>query len=642
MGQYHPHGDASLYETLVRMTHLRYPLVFGDGNFGRPDCLVEKPPAAHRYTECSLDRLGDSFFRDIHVVDMIDNFDETAQEPICLPAIAPWALINGTDSIGVGLSASIPPHNLGEVVRACRHLLENPEATTEDLLEFIKGPDYGTGVLIAKKQELLDLYETGEGQLQFDSSYSVEPGKKTNKLVVTGLAPGITKPHPKRRTNNFFTVAAELAAKKLVEGPVTDESVTDKKGAFQYRDTISYRDPQIVRDRLLPLLRSKVSYSWIMLDPDGQARRFNLLDVISTFLDFRRDVETKVLQDQLTKQQRRLDIVTAKYRAVQKIDEVAQILKTAKTAKAASKKLMELLRIKREAAEQLLDTPLRSLMRMQSDDLKQQGQKLKQEIKTTKQQLRDIDAVVGKRLDEVEKWSDSRGTRLRSRQKDFGEDQSYWVGVTPDGKIDVSLDLPLRSRAAWNYCSFFRTDGEFVVVHDTNQAQVVHVSYVDRYEPNGVVVGATARDACLVVTATGRYVAFKTKQKRPKFPVLKDLGDDTLVAAIGIDSTTRALVQQDSGQIHYLEEQDLKISRPNVKAKKLGMRDVRRALEYPEDAILMGPAGELGEPESADEFWVVGQSNLMSLQKGVRKVVSWQDAVDYLDNVQTVVPIEDD
>jgi len=640
LGSYHPHGDSSTYEALVHLTQLRYPLVHGDGNFGNRDALIEKSPAAYRYTECKLSQVGAACFNDIHVADLVPNYDESTEEPVRLPVPIPLALANGADGIAVGLATHIPPHNLGELLKAVVHLLDEPGATTEDLLQFIKGPDYGTGVLLSKRAELFDLYETGAGKLQFRSTYHIEQTGKNNKLVITGLAPGVKK-------KKFYDTATDLYRKKLIESAVTDETTINKKtGAINYRDTIQYRDAQIVKDRLLPLLDTTMSYQWYCLDGQRRYKQYGLVELLQEFLNFRREIEQAVLVDRKEKLARRLGVIQAKYRATQQIDVVASILKEAETTAEATSLLVKKLKLKYAwQAEALLEAQLRSLMRLQASDLKQQGQKLQAEIKTINAQLKDIDGVVRESLTALFKTADARGTRLRGKAKDFGEEQLYWVGVTAEGKVDVSLDLPLKSRAAWNYVSFFATSGEFVVVHDTNQASVVHVSYLDKYEPAGKVIGATSLPCCYVLTTANSGVAFRTAQKRQQFQVVKDLGDAELLAVVGFDPQDDAsiMLQTEDNDVHYLLARSFRLTRPNVSARPIRLPPVV-AVRFLRDASLVDYAGnELGLPDMLDvPVHLVGEHNLVALHNGQRRVVSRDETMKIISTASVVVPLGED
>lgn len=627
MGLYHPHGDASIYDTLVRLTHLPYPLVRSDGNFGLPHALIEKPPAAARYTECRLSRFGAACFGNIHVASMVPNYDDTTEEPECLPVPVPLVLVNGTDGIGYSISTRVPPHNLGEVIKAALHMLDHPDCTVEDLLGYIKGPDYGTGILVAKKQELLDLYETGQGKLAFRSTYAVEEGKRYHKLVVTGLAPYVRK-------KKFFETAAELARKRLIGSPVTDESTLNRKtGQYRYRDTVQYRDPQIVQDRLLPLLDSTVSYNWLMLDRSSQPRRFSLLEVLQEFLDYRREIETAVLQERQQKLSRKLGVTVAKYRAATKLQAIVPILHEASSEAEAIRDIKKRLKLKHDwQAEAILETPLRALLRLKTGELKRQGQQFKAELQDVKAQLADVDSVVRQQLQKAARGAPARGTRLRGKQKDFGAAQQYWVGVTPDGKVDISLDLPLKSRAAWNYCSFFRTDGEIAIVHDTNVVSVVHVSYLDRYTPQGEVVGAVGAKNCLVATRQGRYVAFRTRQKRAQFQAIKDLAEDNIAVVLGYaDETEKFGLHSTEAGMQYVPQSAIKITRPNVKSRSLP-----QTVEHVwcADGVLVDDTGaEIGTADALEgTLHRLGEQNLVIGKNGYRKVLplaeAWQQVVD--------------
>ncbi len=642
-GKYHPHGDAAAYDTLVNLTGLRYPLAKGDGNFGNKTTLLESSYAAPRYTECRLAKLGSQFFDAIHVADTVPNYDDTDVEPVCLPSPIPTVLINGTDGLAVGLATHIPPHNLGEVLDATIYLLDNPDATVQDLLKFIKGPDYGTGVLTSRRDELVELYELGEGKVRFDSSYHVEETNKGYKLVITGLAPNIRK-------QKILDTVKELFLKKLIESPVTDESTLKGKGVLSYRDTIAYRDAQVMRDRVLPLFESTVSFRWYCLDLNGKPKRFNLLSVLHEFLTFRRQIETKVLQDRKAKLFRKLGIAVAKYRASLDLDKVAKILRATKSDADAIAQLCSVLDLKYEwQAEALMETTLRTLARHRSDEWKQQTKELKTELRDVKVRLANIDDVVKQQLVKMLEFRDERGTKLRTKAKDFGAASSYWVGVTPDGKVDVALDLPLKSKAAWNYVGFGAVATNMVVVHGTNQAVVANVSYLDKYSAPGTVVGATGSPYCLCVTASGRYVAFALEQRRKQFPVFKDLGDDEIVAVVGFDPTvaaTQIMVVMDEGEAQYHDVADIKVTRPNVRPKRFKLdrdQNVVNVVVVSGDDMLVAPDGnELGWPEVLDgDFHVVGTNNLVVLKTNARKTADADETLALLSKelVGLVVPL---
>ena len=635
IGRWHPHGDQSAYDTLVRMSHARHATVHGDGNFGNFEAVIEKPAAAYRYTECRLAELGDRCFDDIHVAEMQPNYDDTDQEPVRLPVPIPFVLINGCEGIAMGLSTSIPPHNAGEIIDACLHMIDHPTATTEDLLTFIKGPDYGGGVLLSKKSDLLSLYETGVGKLAFQSQCTLEDThrKGIKKLVINGLAPGVHK-------KKLYDTTVALTKKKLLDSPVMDET-TLKSG---YRETITYRDPQLLKERVLPLLDSSISYRWYCLGLDGRPRKFTLVELLTDFLDFRREIEEAVLQDRLGKLQHQLGIEVAKYRAAQDIDYVIRVLHESETEDEARSELMEHLRIEDWQADAILQAQIRTLIRSNAAKIKLTGQKLKKQVKEVKISLSDIDGVLRDRFEAMRKYATPRGTRLRGHTKNFGTDAKYWVGVTSAGKVDVSLDLPLGSKALWSYVDFVRTDGEVAIVHDTNQVSVVHVSYLDKYTPNGKVMSVSADPYCCVVTKSGRYVAFAIKQKRTQFPAIKDIGDDEIAFAFGFNLDDRIVFDLDC-PLEWWTPDDLKITRPNVKSRKLktSSTPLMAYILKPDFRIISDSGDELGKAEFCqDGIRILGKHNLLSLHSGKRSVVSYSDAVKAVCNEEAnvVVPIE--
>ena len=217
MGCYHPHGDAAIYGALVTLSWLRKPLVQQHGNFGDRSSLLEAPPADHRYTETQLTEFADRSFDDIAIMPMVKSFTEEHDEPFLLPTRAPLLVVHGCVGVALGLATHIPPHNLTEALTAALEVLENPDCTTDDLLKYIKGPDYGSGVLLSKKADLRTLYETGRGRLQFACSYHFEDGPSGNqRLVITGLNPGF-------KAGKLEEVTGELFAAKLLDSAANDE-----------------------------------------------------------------------------------------------------------------------------------------------------------------------------------------------------------------------------------------------------------------------------------------------------------------------------------------------------------------------------------------------------------------------------------
>lgn len=637
IGEFHPHGDAAAYDALVHMVHLHHGLVHGEGNFGNPNSVPEDPAAAARYSECRLSSFADHLFDDISISPMVPNFSETTEEPTLLPARLPIVLLNGCQGIAVGLSTSIPPHNLEEILDATLLLLKNPDSTIDDLLGSIKGPDYGQGVLLSKRSELAELYLQGEGRLHYSSQYSIEDTERkgVKKLVITGWAPELKKAKLKE-------TIAELHRRKLLESPLNDES-TEKRGL---RLTVEYRDAGVLQTRILPLLDSSATYRWFVLDAEGNACRFGLLQILQQFLDFRRDIETAVLKRQRQQLKKELGTSQAKLAAVQHLDEVVAILQRIANEESARARLCKLLSIEDWQADVILGSTLRSLMKLHEDNIKAAITKTKEELRAVIGDLGNIDAVVGRRLEEMRIFKQPRGTLLRAgKQKDLGEAAKQWIGVGTDGAVDVSLDLPIKSKAQWKYCSFFATDQPFMVVRADNSAAVVQSMYLDRYAA-GVTVGASAASHCLVVSTEGHYCCFLTQQRRVSFAVFR--GPVLPFLAVALDEVDQVLLVKADGTIHRHAFTDLKVTRPNVQPHRLlrsgAVASILRV--RPGEHVYRLDGKELGSAERIKPevgLVAVGKQCLVAFQDGRRAVLGKTEVVDALaeGTVRAVTTLDD-
>ncbi len=623
IGLYHPHGDSAAYGALVHMVHLRHPLVHGEGNFGDPLTIPEDAFASSRYTECKLTTFAERMFDDIDVMPMVPNFSETTEEPPLLPARLPMVLLNGTQGIAVGLSTSIPPHNLGEILDATLLVLRKPDSTLDDLLGIVRGPDYGYGVLTSRRQDLADLYDQGQGRCTFGSQYSIEDTdhRGVKKLVITGLAPEVKK-------TKLRDTIQDLHKRRLLESPLTDES-TAKTGL---RLTVEYRDAGILQARVLPLLESAVQYRWYCLDQDGTVRKFTLLQILQQFVQFRRDIETAVLKRRRKQMRHDLGVAEAKYAATQRLPEVVKILQGQADETAAKQALCHLLAIEDWQADVILGTTVRSLARYGAAAIEATATKIKGDLSGVQGQLQNIDQVVATRLEEMRQFSTPRGTALRTRTKELGDSAKQWCGVLPDGTVDVSIDLPVKSKAQWRYCGFFAAD-KFVVVRQDNTASVVAPMYLDRYQA-GPTVGATAAQYCLVADQDGRYCCFETDQRRTTFPVFRGQGKP-LVAA-GLNPGDRLLVVEQDGTVRWREFSDIKVTRPNVQPHRLlRSGQIRTVVQVPKGTVVMLTSGEeLGSAEQIDPeagILVIGPHNLV-VQDGRRSTMNKKEAIKAVQN----------
>lgn len=652
IGKYHPHGDSAAYQALVNLVWQRYGLAEGIGNFGNPCALMEraKNPADQRYTETRLTEFADRMFDDIEVATMVPSFTEEHVEPAVIPVRAPLLLVNGSQGIAMGLRATLPPHHLGEVIKATRALLRRPESTVSDLLKHLKGPDYGRGILLSRKAELVELYETGKGKLRYRCNYLIEEGHKrgTQRLIITGFAPGF-------QASKFEAETVKLRQQKRLVRAAYDDGSRE----HPTRVVVEFKDPLVVRDRLLPMLDTSVSYAFYALDENRQARLWSLTDLLSQWIHFRRQVERDVLLAQQADLQKKLGHEEARLAAVTKIDLLLKVLKKAKTRESLQRGVVKYLEVEPWQADLILKMPIAALRRSGRREVEATIESLQEKLGSVEDDLSHLNRVVDRRLKEMLAFVDKRGTRLRaSGQDDLDVSLVHWVAVTPDGKVDRADKPPTTSRAAWKYVDLLPAKETVALVSDRNIGQSVSLSHLDKLSSDvGTIVGmATDRhSAVVVVTAKGKYIAFEPQQKRNSFPALKLEAGDSIVAAIGIREGDNVLVRRESGKLNRLsldneDTQNVKITRPNAKPKGIrGKGAVTHVWLEAHDEALHNGRRTLRTPKTIKDSEVlfrIGARNLV-VQGTKRKVMSRKATLKTIaesaeDIVVVPVPKEDE
>ena len=338
MGNYHPHGDSSIYEAMVRMAQdfsMRLPLVDGQGNFGSVD---GDPAAAMRYTESRLARAAESLLRDIdkNTVDFIPNYDETQEEPSVLPAEYPNLLVNGAGGIAVGMATNIPPHNPGEVIRACMAIIENPDLSEEELMEFVPGPDFPTGALIMGRSGIRDAFRTGRGSVMMRAKAEVQTtAKDREQIIITEIPYQVNKAQLLERVG-------ELVREKTIEGisDIRDES--DRKGMRVVIEIKRDGSGDVVLNQLYRHTRLQTSFAVNMLAMhNGRPQQMSLREVLDAFCSFRREVITRRTRYLLSKSRDRAHILAGLLVALASIDEIIELIKNAANAEQARNSLME-------------------------------------------------------------------------------------------------------------------------------------------------------------------------------------------------------------------------------------------------------------------------------------------------------------
>ena len=338
MGKYHPHGDSSIYEALVRMAQpsaSRYVLVNGHGNFGD----LDNPPAAMRYTECKLAPLAMETLEDIEAetVDMRPNFDESLKEPSVLPSRVPILLLNGSSGIAVGMATNIPPHNITEVINACLAYVDDNDITVDGLMQYVTGPDFPTGGIINGRSGIVDAYRTGRGRILIRAKYHIETDSKTSRhtVVFTEIPYQLNKAR-------VIEKIAELVKDKKIEGISELRDESDKDGMRIVIDLKRGENPEVLVNNLFAQTPLESSFSFNMLAlQDGQPRILNLRDLIAAFVRHRQEVVTRRTVFELRKARERGHIVEGLAVALANIDEIIQLIKTSATGAQAKERLLE-------------------------------------------------------------------------------------------------------------------------------------------------------------------------------------------------------------------------------------------------------------------------------------------------------------
>ena len=420
IGNYHPHGDSSVYDTMVRMAQdfaMRTPLVDGQGNFGSID---GDPAAAYRYTECRMERITETLLTDIEkkTVDMMPTFDETTMEPTVLPARFPNLLVNGTTGIGVGMATNIPPHNLTEVIDATVHLLENPAATVADLMTHLPGPDYPTGATLCGISEVKRFYETGRGILRVRAKAEVQEKNGKETIFVTEIPYAVNK-------ENLVKKIADLVNDKKITGisALRDESsnrvgirivIEIKRGAIG----------EIVLNQLYAHTALSSSYGCTMLVVDNNRPRIlNLAQVLQAYIDHRHDVVVRRTKFELAKAEARAHILEGLLIAVDNIDEVVSTIRASRTKEDAAIALTERFELSKKQTAAILEMRLHQLTGLAMEDLQAEYDELLKIINHLKELLASREmrtAVIKEELIEVsEKFGDPRRTIITVGEGDI-------------------------------------------------------------------------------------------------------------------------------------------------------------------------------------------------------------------------------
>ncbi|MFW5836850.1 MAG: DNA gyrase subunit A, partial [Desulfovibrionaceae bacterium] len=415
IGKYHPHGDSAVYDALVRMAQpfsMRDMVVDGQGNFGSID---GDAAAAMRYTEVRMSKLASEFLADIEkkTVDYRANYDNTLQEPVVLPTKVPNLLLNGSSGIAVGMATNIPPHNLGELIGGCIHLLENPECDLADLMQFIKGPDFPTGASIYCGQGLLDAYATGRGTVKIRGEVTVEESKRGKQsVIITEIPFALNK-------SSLVEKIAGLVNERKIENVTDLRDESDRRGIRIVLELKRGSIPEIVINSLYKYTALETSFGINMMAVVGaRPMLLSLKQVLRHFLDHRREVIIRRTRFDLDKCEKRAHILEGLRIAVDNIDRVVQIIRASSNPAEAKSSLMSAFELSEVQAQAILDMRLQRLTGLERDKLIQEYNELIKRIEHLKSILDNEDILRGVIKDELQEVRDGYATPRRTRLLD--------------------------------------------------------------------------------------------------------------------------------------------------------------------------------------------------------------------------------
>src|SRR6266850_2262484 len=589
LGKYHPHNPEALYDALVRMAQpfsLRYPLVDGQGNFGSVD---GDPPAAYRYTECRITRIGEELLADIDkdTVDFVPTFDNSTTEPVVLPTKVPNLLINGSNGIAVGMATNIPPHNLGEIVDATIALVNNPATPLAKILQIVKGPDFPTGAFIYGKSGIAAAYEKGRGRFMMRAKAGIENLTKDRQAIVVSEIPyQVNK-------SSLIKRIAELVNAKIVDdvGDVRDES--DRSGMRIVIELKRGAEPQIILNQLYKHTQMQESFSMIFLAVvNGQPKEMGLIQAIQHFIDHREDVVRRRTAFLLARAREREHILEGYKIALDALDAVIRLIRASKSRVEAREGLVDKHKLSVRQADAILDLQLHRLTQLAKEEILIELKEIRERIAEYESILgseKKLRGVIVKELEEVKKdYADERRTVLQDEAaeitlEDLISDEQVAVTVTHSGylkRTPISTyrqqrrggtgrkGMSTRDEDFLEHLFIASTHAYILVFTNTGRVYWLKVYEIPDVGPAGkgkhfgnlvaLQPGETVRALLAVrdLEEEGRHVFFGTRQGTVKKTPLKDFSNvmSRGIIAIGIEKDDELVTAQltDGNQIVFL------------------------------------------------------------------------------------------
>ncbi|MDD4182413.1 MAG: DNA gyrase subunit A [Candidatus Omnitrophica bacterium] len=495
LGKYHPHGDLSVYDALVRMAQdftLRYPLINGQGNFGSID---GDPPAAMRYSEARLSKIADFVLQDIDkdTVKFFPNFDNSLTEPEVLPSVVPTLLVNGASGIAVGMATNMPPHNLGEVCDALEHLIDNPTASIKELHKFVKGPDFPTGAIICGKGELLKMYEEGRGKMILRAKSTIEHEKGKSQIIITEIPYQLNKA-------NLIESIANLVTDKKIEG-VSD--LRDESGKEGIRILLELKrdvEPQIILNQLYKHTGLETTYGAIFLAlVNRKPVILTLKEMLAHHIAFRKEVIVRRTRFELDKAQKRAHILEGLKIALKYLDQVVALIKKSKNVQEAKENLMKKFSLSEVQAQAILDMQLARLCALERDKIDQEYLELLKKIELYNSILaseKKQEALIKEELKILkEQFADERRTEIVAKTEEIEIEDLI---VEEDMVVTISGSGYIKRMPLTAYRQQKR-GGRGVAAMATSEEDFVEHLFV-----------ASSKDTLLVFTDEGKIYPIKT------------------------------------------------------------------------------------------------------------------------------------
>ena len=452
LGKYHPHGDMAVYDALVRMAQdfsLRHPLVDGQGNFGSID---GDPPAAMRYTEVRLAPISEELLNDLDkdTVDFTPNFDNSLKEPVVLPAAFPNLLVNGASGIAVGMATNIPPHNLGEIIDACIAMIENPQITLEELLNFVKGPDFPTGGIILQSEGIKKAYEEGKGKIIVRGKARIEREGGRERIIIEEIPYQVIK-------TNLIEKIAELAQSEKIKGIKSIRDESDKRGIRVVIEVSRAFTSEIILNQLYKHTPLQVTFGIILLAlVDGKPQQLSLTQAIRYYLDHRRNVVIRRTKYLLDKEEKKAHILEGFKKALNRLDEVVKTIRESSNPEEAEKNLIERFDLTKTQANSILNMRLQRLTSIERDKIEKDYTQAVENIKEFRAILKSDERIWGIIKEELrrikEKYATPRKTLIEEettaqellnfKPEDLIEKEDVVITITSNGYIKYT---PLRA-----------------------------------------------------------------------------------------------------------------------------------------------------------------------------------------------------